>query len=306
MKKIIITIGISNSNKSTWANEQWKLNPHKTVIINRDKIRELLFGFREDQMQEYHQHPDIFKLEKQVTKYEDTLIHEALNENKTVIVDATHLRAEYIERFKFWNVPTEIKWFDVMLKEALTRNMGRTRQVPEEFMKKQYNQYTALRANFVWDYEPTFIELNSKLKPVYLLDIDGTIAHMNGKRSPFDWKSVGVDDVCPALLPAVKMIGSYDNPWTGFQIPQLIVVSGRDSVCRPETIEWLNKHEIDFDDIVMRTEKDMRPDWQVKEEIWRDLATKYNILGLFDDRLQVVRRARSLGLKVFNVEYNNF
>ena len=50
----------------------------------------------------------------------------------------------------------------------------------------------------------------------------------------------------------------------------------------------------------------MRPDWVIKEEMWRDLATRYNIVGMFDDRLQVVRRARALGLKVFNVEYNNF
>lgn len=299
MKNIVITIGISNSGKSTWANEEWKKAPHKTVIINRDKIRELLFGFREDQMQEYHQHPDIFKLEKQVTKYEDTLIHEALNENKTVIVDATHLRAEYIERFKFWNVPTSIKWFDVMLKEALTRNMGRTRQVPEEFMKKQYNQYVGLRNNFVWNYEPTIIELDNSLPGVYLIDIDGTIAHHNDKRSPFDWKNVGIDTVCPNLQPVLRVMNN--NPGT-----YLIFVSGRDAVCRLETQEWLNRHNLDNTPLLMRAEKDMRPDWQVKEEIWRDLATKYNILGLFDDRLQVVRRARSLGLKVFNVEYNNF
>lgn len=298
MKNIVITIGISNSGKSTWANEEWKKAPHKTVVINRDKIRELLFGFREDQMQEYHQHPDIFKLEKQVTKYEDTLIHEALNEDKTVIVDATHLRVEYIERFKFWNVPTSIKWFDVMLKEALTRNMGRTRQVPEEFMKKQYNQYVGLRNNFVWNYEPTTIELDNSLPGVYLIDIDGTIAHHNDKRSPFDWKNVGIDTVCPNLQPVLHAITYRTN--------NLIFVSGRDAVCRIETQDWLNKYGLDNSPLLMRVEKDMRPDWQVKEEIWRDLATKYNILGLFDDRLQVVRRARSLGLKVFNVEYNNF
>lgn len=294
---------MSNSGKSTWANEQWKLNPTKVVIVNRDKIRELLFGFREDQMEEYHTRTDITQLEKLVSKYEDTLIHEALNENKTVIVDATHLDGKYINRFQYWNVPIELKWFDVDLHEAVDRNSRRTRKVPVEFMQKQFEKYNRLKKGFQWNYEPTTIELNPELPPCYLLDIDGTIAHNNGKRSPFDWKNVGVDDVCPALLPTVHAV---INAYYHFEeTPELIIVSGRDSICRPETIDWLTRHNIPGR-LIMRPEKDMRPDWQVKEEIWRELAKEYNILALFDDRLQVVRRARALGLKVFNVEYNNF
>jgi len=303
MKQIKITIGISNSGKSTWANEQWQADPHGVVVVNRDKIRELLFGFTEESISEYHTRKDVVKLEKQVSKYEDTLIHEALNENKTVIVDATHLREEYINRFKYWNVPIEIIWFDIDFNEALYRNMNRTRKVPEEFMQKQFNQYRGLKQKFVWDYKPTKIEMDISKPTVYLLDIDGTIAHHNGKRSPFDWKRVGMDDVCPALLPTVDAIINQSFGIKGS--PEMIIVSGRDAVCRTETQEWLDRHGI-TGKLIMRPEKDMRPDWQVKEEIWRELAKYYNILGLFDDRLQVVRRARALGLKVFNVEYNNF
>ena len=56
---------------------------------------------------------------------------------------------------------------------------------------------------------------------------------------------------------------------------------------------------------MIRNEKDMRPDWVVKEEMWKNISKQYNIIAMYDDRLQVVRRARALGLKVFNVEYNN-
>lgn len=48
------------------------------------------------------------------------------------------------------------------------------------------------------------------------------------------------------------------------------------------------------------------PDWKIKEDMWREIAKEHYIIGMFDDRLQVVRRARALNLKVFNVEYNNF
>ncbi len=50
----------------------------------------------------------------------------------------------------------------------------------------------------------------------------------------------------------------------------------------------------------------MRPDWIVKEEMWEKISKHNYIIGMYDDRLQVVRRARALSLKVFNVEYNNF
>ena len=45
MGTIEILIGISNSGKSTYAHEKWLKDPQNTVVINRDKIRELLFGF---------------------------------------------------------------------------------------------------------------------------------------------------------------------------------------------------------------------------------------------------------------------
>lgn len=300
MKKITITVGVSGSGKSTWAHEQWEKDPLNVIIVSRDIIR-YFYGYSEQSVSSYYKREDLNKLEKQVTKYEDVLINEALIEGKHVIVDATHLRKEYITRFEFWNVPTEVKFFDVTLKEALTRNMGRVRQVSEEIIKKQYQQFLNIREeNFT--FEVVEIKQDKTLPPVYLLDVDGTIAHMNGKRGAFDWKNVGVDDLDTSLSPVIEAINAH----SGGGKPKVIVVSGRDTVCKPETVDWLAEHGVGFHDIFMRPMNDYRPDWKIKEEIWRELSKEYNILGLFDDRLQVVRRARSLGLKVFNVEYNNF
>lgn len=301
MKKITITVGVSGSGKSTWAHEQWKENPLSTVVVNRDKIRELLFGFTEESVKDYYSLEGMNSFEKQITKYEDVLINEALIEGKHVIVDATHLRKEYITRFEFWNVPTEVKFFDITLKEALTRNMGRVRQVSEEIIKKQYQQFLNIREE-KFTFEVIELKQDKTLQPVYLLDVDGTIANMNGKRGAFDWKNVGVDDLDESLSPVIEAINAH----SGGGKPKVIVVSGRDTVCKPETVDWLAEHGVGFHDIFMRPMNDYRPDWKIKEEIWRELSKEYNILGLFDDRLQVVRRARSLGLKVFNVEYNNF
>lgn len=294
MSKIIILIGISNSGKSTFAHEQWKADPLKTVVINRDKIRELLFSYTEETVKEYYLRPDLNKLEKQVTKYEDTLIHEALNEDKTVILDATHLRKEYLERFKFWNVPIELKWFDITLKEALTRNMGRKRQVDLKVIEKQYSQYLNIR-NLEWDYEPIKLNNDIGLPKCVLVDIDGTLAHMGNRRTPFDWKNVGMDFIDTKIKSVVNSLQT-----------NVFVCTGRDGACIDETVKWLNNNDINYDKVYIRKSGDMRPDWKIKYEIWEEISRDYYIDFLIDDRNQVCRYARSLGLKVLQVEYGNF
>lgn len=300
MKKIIVTVGISNSGKSTWAAEQVQNNINSTILVNRDKIRELLFGYTETTVNQYYLRTDLNKLEKQVTKYEDTLIHEALTEGKTVIVDATHLDAKYIERFKFWNVLVELKFFDIALKEALTRNMSRARKVDEAIIKKQYNRYVQIRKEFenIQGFGSVNFTNDNDLEPCFLIDIDGTLAHMTD-RSPYEWKRVGEDYIDVSVKKVVNSISRTHGA-------KIFICTGRDGICLKETIDWLNEHNIYYDKVFIRKEGDMRPDWVVKEEIWRQIAKDNYILGLIDDRLQVVRRARALGLKVFNVEYNNF
>src|SRR5690606_26629239 len=305
MSKIILTVGISGSGKSTWAHEQWKENPQGIVVVNRDKIRELLFGFSEETVSFYYSRPDLNKLEKQVTKYEDTLIYEALCENKTVIIDATHLDKKYITRFEYWNVPIELKCFDIALKEALTRDMGRKRQDGEKVISKQYTKYLSL-INDLPDYSFTPKVLNNDhSKPYcYVFDIDGTIAHMKD-RSAFDWNRVGedsLDDNIANIFFALNRECEYQHP------ENIIFCSGRDEVCREETLEWLRANLGEFNDyiLMMRPQGDNRPDWIVKQEMAEEICKKYYISCWFDDRLQMTRHLRQLGLKVLNVEHNNF
>lgn len=299
---IKITIGCSNSGKSTYAHKQWQENPGGVVIVNRDKIRELLFSYTEENVSEYYKRPDLNKLEKQVTKYEDTLINEALCEDKTVIIDATHLSEAYIKRHEYWNVPIELVWFDITLKEALTRNMSRKRQVDEDIIIKQYNKYVGLRKNLVsYSFSPKIINQSRNLPPCIIYDIDGTIAKMTN-RSPYDWKRVGEDKIISSVVATLDWINSIEEKFR----PEVIICTGRDAGCKHETLEWLKHYKLEYNKIYFRPEGDQRPDWVVKEEMWRDITTTNYIVGMYDDRLQVVRRARALGLKVFNVEYNNF
>jgi predicted kinase len=302
--RITILIGISGSGKSTWAHEQWLADPMNVVLVSRDKIRELLFGYGEVGIKNYYNTDRVFSTEKIITQYEDVLINEALESGKDVIVDATHLKRTYLERFKYWNVTTEVKFFNTTIPQAIHRDMKRIRQVGDEIIKKQMNQYKTLFKDLEKnpiDFTPTTIIQTKGLPWAYIFDIDGTIAHMKG-RSPYDWKKVCED------LPDEDVLGVLDTIWTTKhpKQPKIIICTGRDGIAEYETKKWLSRHSIGFDEFYIREQGDSRPDWVIKEEIWREITKRYYIAGMFDDRLQVVRRARALGLKVFNVEYNNF
>jgi predicted kinase len=300
--KLIVLVGISGAGKSTFAHQEWLKDPLQTAVINRDKIRELLFGYTEETIKDYYSLPDLGKLEKQVTLYEDTLIHEGLNLGKTVVVDATHLEKRYLDRFKFWNVPIEYKYFDVSVVTAIIRDSYRVRTVGEDIIKKQYDKYLNLQRDGVpLTYEPVELKQNLTLTPCIIFDIDGTIAE-KGDRSAFDWKRVGED----SMIGNVAVLMDWLDDLKYIYRPRIIVCTGRDAVCEKETREWLEKSGLNYDEIHFRPEGDQRADWIVKEEMWRKLANDYYITALVDDRNQVVRRARSLGLTVLQATYGNF
>ena len=138
-----------------------------------------------------------------------------------------------------------------------------------------------------------------------ICDIDGTLAHMGDRRTPLEWDKVHLD--------------SYD-PYVGYLLSlhremndTIIIVSGREDVCREATVQWLNQHGVYYNRLFMRAAKDFRPDTIVKKEIWetRILPTYPSITQIntivYDDRDSVVKMWREeLGLKVFQVAPGNF
>ena len=160
-------------------------------------------------------------------------------------------------------------------------------------------------SNFNFRSKNKKIEYNENLPDCYIFDIDGSLSHLKN-RSPFDWKRVGEDAVdwnlkmtCNSLFCCVDDEGRSDY--------EIIILSGRDSICRTETEKWLKDNEILYDYLYMRKENDNRKDSIIKEELYNEhIKDKYNVVGIFDDRRQVCDMWRSLGLKVFQVEDNDF
>lgn len=287
MKKAIVSVGISASGKSTDAMKWCIVDPTNRVEVNRDNIRKQLV---EADGGVFSWPKWNWKREGEVTSIADGLISYASLNNKDIYISDTNLNAKYrkplITFLKKLGFEVEIREFPITLEEAWKRDAARKDGVGHSVIAKQYGEWLEYigRKKYVPDV--------TKPKCI-LVDIDGTLAHMNGKRGAFEWDKVGLDDVDKMVK---GLVNSTDFNW------DVIVLSGRDGVCESLTRTWLVYNDIIFRKLIMRTPNDMRKDTIVKEEIfWRDIADNYNVQYVIDDRPSVCRMWRELGLKVFQV-----
>ena len=298
MTRLLITRGLPASGKTTFAR---KLQPG-VVRVNRDDLRRMLHG------------RPLFTqtAEAQVTRAQRAAVENLLRAHANVIVDDTNLRAkvvrEWAEMAARFGASFEVHDFtDVPLEECVRRDAERPEdvRVGEDAIRRMHDRYLAgknlpLPVPWVDPGGPGVVYLpDPELPPVVLVDIDGTVALMNG-RSPYDWGRVGEDAPNPAVIEAVRAMHAAGHA--------IVFCSGRDAVCRAETEAWLELFVgVPYEELFMRPEGDSRKDAIVKREIFdRQIRDRWRVVGVFDDRQQVVRMWRALGLTVFQVAEGDF
>ena len=116
MKKLILTVGLPSCGKTTWALKQGH------PVVNRDAIRIALHG-----------QPYIQSAEDMVSAIEYYMVASLFFAgHDTVIVDSTHLRRKYIDRWGYGNWDLQTRVFDtsaeVCIKRAKTD--GRPELIP--------------------------------------------------------------------------------------------------------------------------------------------------------------------------------
>lgn len=300
-KTVILTVGAPASGKSTWARNMARENAGQYVVVCRDDIRKANgFPGLGDNAQE-----------KLVTKIQRGIIETALLDGITPIVADTNINKQFRKHLiKFCHehgAEVQLVLFYRDLDTLLSWNDGREDEVPEDVVRRMHQQFTKqindgeftntiLRPTTFEPYKHEFA--SGSRHSAYVFDIDGTVAKMNG-RSPYDYSRVSEDlpikDVLDTAL-ALEDVGY-----------QIIFVSGRDGSCRPDTEAWLNMNFGSGYLLFMRGAGDQRPDWIIKNEIYdRELIPNYNIIGVFDDRDQVVRHLRNRGITVFQVAPGRF
>lgn len=141
-------------------------------------------------------------------------------------------------------------------------------------------------------------DTDTERRRAWIVDIDGTLALNNAGRSPYDESRVHEDDSCPIVRELVQLLSErYD----------IVICSGRTDACRTATQNWLHQHEIPYTNLFMRKSGDNRKDSIVKLEILdNNIEPHWEVVGVLDDRNQVVEAWRSRGLKVLQVAPGDF
>jgi hypothetical protein len=132
-----------------------------------------------------------------------------------------------------------------------------------------------------------------------MVDIDGTAALMCD-RSPYDETRVHEDLPNGPVIAAVRAMHAAGH--------EVIFCSGRTEGCREATEKWLSDHVgIPYVGLYMRSVGDDRKDSIVKVELFdKHIRRFWDVVCVFDDRSQVVKAWRSLGLAVFAVAEGEF
>src|SRR5690606_7260294 len=226
--------------------------------------------------------------ERMVTEICNDLIHDYSCLGLDIIISDTNLNEKYrkqlISKLESLGYDVEIMEFPISLEEAWKRDSLRPNGVGHSVIYKQYQKWLEYKG------EKKYIP-NTSLPKAIIVDLDGTVATNDGKRGFYEWDKVGLDSPRPFIIEMVASLQCVHDY-------KVIFVSGRDSVCRQQTTEWLDNYLYGvYSGLFMRAEGDQRRDSVVKKEIFfRDIAPNYNVVGVVDGRASVCRMWKQIGV----------
>lgn len=152
------------------------------------------------------------------------------------------------------------------------------------------------------------------MKPLYIFDLDGTLAllehrrHFIADKRAQRWDAfyaACVDDAPnPNVIRVMESLRRFADVW---------IFSGRSDEVRSQTTEWLAKHTSfspwELDTVLqMRREGDYTADDELKKQ-WLDsmlIDDRKRLVATFDDRDRVVRMWRDQSITCFQVAPGEF
>lgn len=143
---------------------------------------------------------------------------------------------------------------------------------------------------------------------IVISDLDGTLADIEHRlhwihRDDPDWTAFFL--ACPGDVPIGNTITVLRTLHAaGYEV---VIASGRGEVARDATIDWLSRHDVPWDRLLLRSKGDERHDDEIKTEMVREngLAPELTLVVL-EDRASVVQTWRRMGFHVFQVADGNF
>lgn len=332
--KLVMTVGLPGSGKSTWALKEIEKDPQNSVSINRDDIRTELFG------EAYHRGKFPAKSEDQVTQAHQKLLRSALAAGKTAYVHDTNLNPRFARTLftlaQNYGAETHVEYFNVPVDECKRRNKQRAagggRDVPDFVIDRMadnaYDNEGNLKEYVVGTNGNAFMvpkttpgmrliqALNEKLekqnpinsKAVVLVDVDGTLAANQHEANrafgrpgekkdfPYFFRSIKDSKVNEAVRDLANRMRDEDGL-------TLMVLTGREDGYAKELVSFIERSGLKASRVIAKRAGDFRPDSDFKREQLYKLEDEGLIpVHSIDDRERSVRIYEEAGILVSRVE----
>lgn len=285
MAKLYFTIGLPACGKSTVARERI-LKDGNLVRVNKDELRPMLHGDREWKP----------KQEKYTNKAQRAMVVAMLNAGMSVIVDDTNLNEGRQKSWKDLAIEHGHKWEaidlrNVPIETCLQRDLIREKRVGHDVIHRMAWQAGLMKQENMWvgvDLDGTLADITARRK--YAEKPDGSLDY----KKFFDPEAVyEMDEPRHDVIDMVKAEKKKGH--------DIIILSGRSDVTKWSTFDWLDKHRVPYDRIIMRPHHDRRRDDVLKLEFLDTLTDASKLVKIIDDRPQVIRAWRSRGIEVVDV-----
>ena len=303
MSKLLILVGAPGSGKSTFA-RYFLRTEDNWIRVNRDDFRLMQFG--DSLMIPFYEERISKMVEASVLtllKSDTNVIIDATNTSLRTIQDIIHTYTEYADiSFKVFDLPVDelVKRCDkryeetgkFISKSVVERNVANLKHTLEKFDFAPIPRKVQVATT-------SYATQDKNLPKAVICDLDGTLSLLNG-RDPYNAATCDNDLLNEPVAAALKMAKQQ-----GYQV---ILLSGREGKFREPTVRFLDKHQIGYDLLLMRTSNDFRKDNIIKRELFEgEIQGKYFVEFLLDDRNQVVDMWRKdLHLPCFQVNYGDF
>lgn len=144
------------------------------------------------------------------------------------------------------------------------------------------------------------------MKPLYLFDLDGTLANLEHRLHHIsdgnkDWDAfydACIDDepIHEVIMLAKSLAGYAEGA-------EIWIVSGRSDRVMEQTALWLQMHHVPHHALIMRRDGDFRPDHEIKQEMLDNMldVDRARIEMAFDDRDRVVAMWRANSIRCLQV-----
>ena len=144
--------------------------------------------------------------------------------------------------------------------------------------------------------------MNSGKPSAVICDMDGTLCdcskrrhYVEGAKPDWDAFYAHVLDDRPRKN-TIKMLMALRRQHS------IVIVTGRPARCMGDTRKWLKQYGVRYIQLWSRADDDYREDSIIKEEIYhRSIEPIYDVVKVIDDRPQVIRMWKQLGLTVHDV-----